>query len=182
MSRPTDMWSLALDHLSEGNFTALQDALGGPEGFDRQIVDWYQAGKFANEAEMLAEAFDCACMLGRVRVAAHLLDNGVDPYSGMKTGLSGFHWAASSGRLDVINLLIERKVPLEIENMYGGTIFGQAMWSAVNEWKPDHAEIVERLIEAGAVVENGYAEWWDEQNVPDAHTKERIADALRREM
>ncbi len=176
----SDLWRSTLHHLSEGNFTALQESLGGPQGFDRQIVDWFENGNFDNQPDALAEAFDCACMLGRVRVAAHMLDSGVDPYSGMKTGLSGFHWAASSGRLDVIKLLIERNVPMEIENMYGGTIFGQAMWSAINEWKPDHAEIVEHLIEAGAVVENGYAEWWDEQNVPDAHTKERIANALKK--
>ncbi len=53
------------------------------------------------------------------------------------------------------------------------------MWSAVNEWKPDHAEIVEELVKAGAVVDDGYGEWWDEQEVPDVETKHRIADILQ---
>lgn len=178
----SDLWQITLRHLDEGNFTSLQNDLGGPEAFDRQIVEWFDQGKFTDEPDALGEAFDCACMLGRVGVAAHLLDNGVDPYGGMKTGLSGFHYAASSGRVEVIKLLIERKVPMEIKNMYGGTIFGQAMWSAIHEHKPDHAEIVERLIGAGALVEDGYSEWWTEQNVPSEETKSRIADALRKKV
>ena len=96
------------------------------------------------------------------------------------TGLNGFHYAASSGRLNVIKLLIKRKVPMEVENRYGGTVFGQAMWSAVNEYSPDHAAIVEALVEAGAVVDEGYLEWWHKQDVPDAATKERVAEILER--
>jgi tetratricopeptide (TPR) repeat protein len=78
----------------------------------------------------------------------------------------------------VIKLLIARNVPMEIENMYGGTVFGQAMWSAVNEYTPDHAAIIEELVRAGAVVDPGYREWWDKQTVPDASTKERVAAVL----
>jgi hypothetical protein len=94
--------------------------------------------------------------------------------------LNAFHYAASSGRLDVIKLLIERKVPMEVRNMYGGTIFEQAIWSAINEYTPDHAAIVEALIEAGAVIEPGTLEWWEKPNVPSDETKHRVADALRR--
>ena len=64
--------------------------------------------------------------------------------------------------------------------MYGGTVFDQAIWSAVNEYSPDHAAIVEALLEAGAVVEPGYAKWWEEQDVPSVETKERVASALMR--
>lgn len=177
-----DRWKVALRHLDEGNFTSLQNDLGGADAFDRQIIEWVEDGRFADEPEALAEAFTCACMLGRVKVAERLLDHGVDPYSGMKTGLSGFHYAASSGRLEAVKLLIERRLPIEIKNMYGGTVFGQAMWSAIHEWTPDHAEIVERLIDAGAIVEDGYSEWWEEQAVPSAETKTRISDALRRRL
>lgn len=174
-----DVWQATLDHLGEGNFTALEKMLGGPDGFDKQIIGWHKAGKFDTEPDSLAEALTCACMLGRLKTAEYLLDNSVDPLAGMKTGLNGFHYAASSGRLDVVKLLIERKVSMEVENMYGGTVFGQAIWSAVNEWKPDHAVIVEELVKAGAVIDDGYLDWWDEQNVPDAETKRRIAVVLR---
>ena len=131
---------------------------------------------------MLAEALSCACMLGRVETAAYLLDNGVDPLAGIKTGLNGFHYAASGGRLPIIKLLIERNVPMEVENIYGGTVLGQAMWSAVNENRPDreHAAAIEALIGAGANIETGTLEWWSEQPVSSADTKRRVAKALRR--
>lgn len=174
-----DLWQDTLRHLDEGNFTALEKMLGGPNGFEEQIIGWHKAGKFDTEPDSLAEALTCACMLGRLKTAKYLLENNVDPLAGIKTGLNGFHYAASSGRLEIVKLLIEKKVPMEVENMYGGTVFGQAIWSAVNEWKPDHAEIVEVLVNAGAVVDVGYRDWWDEQNVPDNETKRRIAVVLR---
>ena len=62
--------------------------------------------------------------------------------------------------------------------MYGGTVLGQALWSAVNEHKPSHAEVIEILIDAGAIVEHGTLEWWNEQDIPDAETKVRVAKAL----
>ena len=33
-----EMLQKALFHLEKGNFSALEEMLGGPEGFDRQIV------------------------------------------------------------------------------------------------------------------------------------------------
>ncbi len=71
-------WQTALSHLSDGNFTALQNMLGGADGFDRQIIEWFEAGKFNDEPEMLAEVLTCACMLGRTETAAFLIDKGVD--------------------------------------------------------------------------------------------------------
>jgi tetratricopeptide (TPR) repeat protein len=173
------LFRYAIAAMDRGDFTALEEAIG-PENFHDRVAEWFENGLFKNEQETLNEIFSASCMLGQTQTAAFLLDKGVDPYGGMKTGLSGFHYAASSGRLDVIKLLIERCVPMEVKNIYGGTVFGQAIWSAVNEYTPQHGEIVERLIEAGAVVDGGYREWWDEQNVPDPSTKERIANALAR--
>lgn len=165
--------------LTEGNFTALQNALGGPDGFDRQIVEWHKEGRFGLVPELLAEALSCACMLGRTETAEYLLDNGVDPYAGMKTGLSGPHYAVSVGHVDTVRMLLDRKIPLEVENMYGGTLFGQVMWSAVNEHSPGHPAIAKALIEAGAVVDPGYNEWWEEQNVPNPDTKRKIGEMLQ---
>jgi len=173
------LFKYSIAAMERGDFTALESMIG-PEPFDEQIVDWYETGKFDNERETLAEIFSAACMLGYPHAVAYLLDKGVDPYAGMKTGLSGFHYAASSGRPDVIHLLIERKVPMEVRNMYGGTVFEQAIWSAVNEHTSHHAEIVEALIDAGAEIEPGTIDWWNEQNVPSKETNERVADALVR--
>lgn len=173
-----DLWQKALVALERGNFSLLQDMLGGPQGFDTQIVDWKEKGFFDSEPEALAEVFTCACMLGRADTACYLLDKGVDPIAGMKTGLNGFHYAASGGHVDIVNLLIERRVPMEIENMYGGTVIGQSLWSAVNEYKPGHATIIEALIDAGAKIEPGTLGWWEKQNVTSAETKTRVAKAL----
>ena len=175
-----DFWQQALHHLETGNFSRLETVLGGPERFDAQIVDWFEAGKFDVEPEALAEVFACACMLGRAEPARYLLDHGVDAVAGMKTGLNGFHYAVSGGHLDVVKLLIEKRVPMEIENMYGGTVLGQALWSAVNEHKTSHADVIEVLLEANPYVDPDSLEWWEKQNVPSAETKKRVADLLRR--
>ncbi|MBX7054282.1 MAG: ankyrin repeat domain-containing protein [Pyrinomonadaceae bacterium] len=176
----SENWRLAKHHLAAGNFTVLQDVLGGGDEFDCQIVSWFNDGKFADEPELLAEVLSCACMLGRTDTAAFLIDRGVAPYAGIKTGLAGPHYAASSGRLETIKMLLDRNIDLEVENMYGGTVLGQTLWSAVNELSESHAEIIELLIDAGANVEPGTLEWWQEQSVPSAETKQRVLDALRK--
>lgn len=176
----SNTWTETLRHLDEGNFTALQEHLGGPEGFDRQIVEWFDRGLFEDQPEALAEVLSCSMMLGRTATARYLIDKGVDPYAGMKTGLAGPHWAASGARRDTVKMMIAKNVGLEVENAYGGTVLGQALWSAVNEHKPEHADVVETLIEAGAVVQPGTLQWWKEQEVPSPETRDRVIKALSR--
>jgi hypothetical protein len=174
------LFRYAVAAMVRGDFTALEETLGGPEHFANQIIEWYEKGYFDDEPETLAEVFAAACMLGHPGAAEYLLDKGVDPLAGIGTGLNGFHYAASSGRLKVIELLIARNVPMETRNMYNGTVVEQALWSAVNEHTGSHAAIIEALIAAGAYVEPGTLEWWDEQDVPSAETKQRVAKALKR--
>ena len=172
-----DRWSMTVDALEKGDFSRLEDLLGGPTGFDRQIIDWYESGQFKDAPETLAEALSCACMLGRTATAEYLIDHGVDPYAGMKTWLAGPHYAVSSGHLDTVRMLLDKKIPLEVRNLHGGTLLGQALWSAVNEHKPSHADIIEALIEAGAYVEPGTLEWWKVQAVPN-ETKQCVEAIL----
>jgi len=54
--------------------------------------------------------------------------------------------------------------------MYGGTVLGQAVWSAINESKVDHVAIIEALLAAGAKIE--------EADYPTGN--ERIDELLRR--
>lgn len=164
----------AVADLEAGNFTRLESLLLENKISIVELLD--TAGR---PQEYVDEAFTWACMLGRTADAEAVLNLGANPEAGMKTGLAGAHYAASGGWLDTIRMIIRRKVPLETVNIYGGTVFGQAMWSAVNEHTPDHAAIVEALIEAGATVEPGYSQWWEEQDVPSKETKQRIAAALR---
>ncbi len=75
-------------------------------------------------------------------------------------------------------MLIEKKIPLEIENGDGKTLLGQALWSAINEHKDTHAQIIETLIESGAYVWPETLEWWNDWAVPSAETKARVAEIL----
>jgi len=175
----SDRWLMAVHALEKGDFSRLETILGGPEAFDRQIIEWYDDRQFDETPELLAEALTCACMLGRTETARYLIDHGVDPYAGMKTWLAGPHYAVSSGHLDTVQMLLDRKIPLEVKNLHGGTMLGQALWSAVNEHKPSHADIIEALIDAGAIVEPGTLEWWEAQDVPSAETRERVTNAIR---
>jgi hypothetical protein len=174
-----DLWKQAIKDITDGAYFRIQKTLGGGDAFDKQIIDWFESGYFENEPEALAETVTCASFLGRARVVAHLLDHGVDPVAGMRSGMNGFHYAASCGQLEVVKLMIDRKVPTEVVNRYGGTVLGQALWSAIYEHEETHAEIIEVLIAGGATIQPGTLDWWEEQEVPSAETKDRVSTALR---
>lgn len=147
MSQPSKADALYLDAiqgLRRGDFSRLEPL------FDERIVEWHRMGLFGDEPEALAEAFSCACFLGKTEVAGYLLDHGVDPLAGMGTGMNAFHWAVNRGQLETTRMLIRRGVPLEIENMYGGTVLSTAVWSAIHETRADHLAIIDALILAGA--------------------------------
>ena len=149
----------AISGLQAGDFSRLEPVFVGDSGgpLDCKIMDWYTNGAFDGEPKALAEALTCACFLGYREVAEFLMDEGVDPTAGDGTGLNAFHWAANRGQLEVVMLLIERRVPLERRSMYEGTVLGTAVWAAIHETKPRHLEIIEALIAAGAeLVEAGY--------------------------
>ena len=108
------------------------------------------------------EAFIRACQFGHNSIVEFLLDRGVDPSSQATVGQTGFHYAAHSGQLETVKVLIARKAPLEVKNMYGGTVLGQALWSAYNEPRKDHLLIIDTLIAAGAQIEPDWNKWIDE--------------------
>jgi hypothetical protein len=174
-----ELWIEAKKSFQHGDFTFLEELLGGPDGFDRRIREWFESGKFDTEPAVLAEALTCSCFLGSTRLVEYLLDKGVDPAIGTATGMPAFHCAADRGNLDTVKLLIKRSVPLEQKNMYGGTVLGSTLWSVVHERRPTHAEIIEALLEAGAEIEPGTLDWWEKQDELSAEFKARISDALR---
>jgi hypothetical protein len=153
------LFSGAVQGLQRGDFSRLAPLLEDRplERRPCQIIEWCDKGYFAAEPAALAEALTCACFLGRTGVAEFLLDRGVDPAAGAGTGLNAFHWAANRGQSETVRLLIRRKAPLETRSMYGGTVLGTAVWSAINEPRPGHLQIIEELLVAGArLVEAGY--------------------------
>lgn len=155
----------AVHALDAGDYSWLEELL---DQHRASLIDLLVA---AGEPQVpMEQAFTWACMLGRTSDAAFLLDKGVDPLAGDNTGLNGFHYAVWHGHLDTVRLLIERKVPLEVRNMYGGTVLGSALDGALNRPRPDHVAIIEALLNTGANV--------DEADYPTGN--ERVDEVLRR--
>lgn len=139
--------------LLAGDFTRLDPLFSHvADGSASPILQWHEAGLFRAEPDALKETFTCACFNGRLDVAEHLLAHGMDPAGGIATGLNAFHWAVNRGQLEIVRLLIRHKSPLDIQNNYGGTVLGCAVWSAINEPKPGHLTIIEALLQEGAQV------------------------------
>ena len=138
----------AVHALDAGDYSWLEELL---DQHRLSLIDLLVA---AGEPKVpMEQAFTWACMLGRTSDADFLLDKGVDPLAGDNTGLNGFHYAAWHGHLDTVKLLIERKVPLEVRNMYGGTVLGSALDAAENRPAADHVAIIEALLDAGAKID-----------------------------
>lgn len=135
--------------------------------------------KTASKAEMEA-GFGWACLYGRLPVVEFLLAQGVD-LSAQSHGQTGLHWAVVGRQVDVTKLLIARGAPLEEKNTYGGTVLGQALWSAVNaEDNVDYVPIIKALVTAGANIEPGTLSWLAQQDGASSRMKARVAALLRR--
>ncbi len=147
----------ALEGLRKGDFSRLEPLFEESPNRKPQIIEWHEEGRFADHPEALAEALTCASFLGRVTVADYLLTQGVDPSAGKATGLDALHWAADRGQLEAVRLLLRHHAPLESRNMYGGTALGAVVWSILQKARPDHIQIIEELLAAGARIEEaGY--------------------------
>ena len=149
-------FSDALEGLHRGDFSRLEPLFGDRSGRSGkpQIVEWHEQGRLRDQPEALAEALTCASFLGRTSVAEYLLKQGVHPSGGAGTGLDALHWASNRGQLEAVRLLIRAKAPLETRSTYGGTALGTAIWSAINEPRRDHLQIIEELLKAGARLED----------------------------
>src|SRR5688572_3657297 len=93
-----------------------------------------------------------ACKFGRVDIAGFLLERGVDPASKDRHDMTALHWASARGLLDIMEILLAGKAPLEVRNTWGGTVLDSTAWFAVNAPMPgvDYPRVIERLLEAGA--------------------------------
>jgi len=103
--------------------------------------------------KQLHAALKHACTWGRINVVEFLLDKDVDFSGDWGDGQSPMHCAAIGGQLETIKFLLKRNPPLEVRNMYGGTVLGQTLWSAAHGGDPMvYAAIIKVLIAAGARV------------------------------
>src|SRR5580704_7932742 len=146
----------AVRDLEGGSFSRLEPLfrnLASSSHASCQIIEWYDLGYFKNEPKALSEALACACFNGQTKVAKFLMDRGVNVIDGDATGMNGFHWAANRGHLETVKLLIEKNVPMEVKNMYGGTVLACTVWSAIHEPRGNRVEVIEALLEAGANID-----------------------------
>jgi ankyrin repeat protein len=105
----------------------------------------------ANQKQ-LNEGFIYACGYGHYSVVEFLLDKGVD-LAVQAGGQTGLHRAVIGEHLDTVKLLLRHDAPLEVENIFGGTVLGQALWSAAHGGNPNvWIAILEELVAAGAKV------------------------------
>src|SRR5215510_8035747 len=120
-----------------------------------------------------------ACEFGRTNVVAFLLNKGADVAAQNENGLTGLHLAALGGHLNAVELLLKRRSPLEIENVWGGTVLGNVLWAAVNyDPNVDYVPVIETIISAGANVRPEFLTWWRKQNVLVPSAKSRIENLL----
>jgi len=150
----TERFQAAVAGLRRGDFTASAPLFAKhTPAHPSPIVRWLQAGWFGDAPDALREALTCACFLGETDVARELLAHGLDPQGGSGTGMNALHWAANRGQLGTVRMLLEKQPSLEVRNVYGGTVLGAAVWSAIHEPRPIHVEIIEELLKAGARVD-----------------------------
>ena len=102
-----------------------------------------------------------ACEYGHITVVEFLLGKGFD-LSTVAEGMTALHWATAGRQVDIVNLLFERKAPLEIENCHGGTVLGEALWSAYNDPEPEDPVIIKMLIDAGQKIKPGWDKYINE--------------------
>jgi hypothetical protein len=127
-----------------------------------QVESFFNADgsrKETPDRNQLDSALLYACEYGRTLVVEFLLAHGGKMSAQSRDGQTALHHAVIGAHLHTVNLLLKYKPSLEITNSYGGTAFGQALWSAAHGGDTDlYIPILETLLAAGAQV--------PEQHVP----------------
>ena len=99
----------------------------------------------------VATAFTWAVAFGRDDVVELMLRKHVDPTS-EDSDASALHYAAASGRTDLVRVLLARGASLEKLNSYGGTVLDGVVWMALNDPQSDvdYRAVVRDLVTLGA--------------------------------
>ena len=119
----------------------------------KTFFDAQGASRDGVRGDVVHTAFRYACFCGHRAVVEYLVDRGVDLAGHDGDGQTGAHYAAMGAQLETLRLLIARDTPLEARNVYGGTVLGQALWSAAHADRPDEfVPIFEALLAAGAAI------------------------------
>jgi len=109
----------------------------------------------ADARGLVAFALIWAAKFGREAVVEFLLDQGVDIAATDIDAMTALHAAAANGHLDVMEVLIARGAPLEVQNRWGGTVLDSTAFFAYHapDGRIDYEPVLERLIAAGARIQ-----------------------------
>ncbi|MEP6613240.1 MAG: ankyrin repeat domain-containing protein [Mucilaginibacter sp.] len=102
-----------------------------------------------------------ACLLGHQPIVEYLLSTGLDVNTKWD-GTTPLHSAAFGGQLAIVRLLLQKGAAMETLNSYDGTVLGATLWAWYNDRKPAHREIMETLINTGAVIKDDWQGYVDE--------------------
>ena len=111
--------------------------------------------------EQMEAGFMWACEYGRTAVVEFLLAKGFDAATARRC--TGLHWAALSGHVSIVNILLTRKPPVNSKDeSFGGTPLDWALYGW-NDPPPtarqgNHCEVVRLLVAAGARAERSFRE------------------------
>jgi ankyrin repeat protein len=135
-----------------GRVDLVRSLLGESSGVGPSLARLYWLGLTKDPEKHVERAFVWACAYGRTEVVEALLEHGVDPAVADGDGMTGLHWAAANGHLDVVRLLTQRGAPLEARNRWGGTVLTSTLHFALE--RPEEADrqaaVVALLVEANA--------------------------------
>ena len=124
----------------------------------------------------IERGFVWACEYGRNEVVAYLLERGISANTRGNTGQTALHWAVIGAQTETIPILLAKGADLEARNTYGGTVLGQALWSAIHGGKKaDFMPVINLLLKSGAAVDAEMQRWLDQQEGVSPEVKQRIS-------
>jgi hypothetical protein len=97
-----------------------------------------------------AEELSAAARRGDAAAVKKLLDEGVDPNTKYRYGVTALTYACDHGHLEVVKVLLDHGADVNVKDtFYGSTPLALAI-SPAQKKKPEHAEIARLLIAKGA--------------------------------
>lgn len=97
-----------------------------------------------------AEELSAAARRGDAAAVKKLLDEGVDPNTKYRYGVTALTYACDHGHLEVVKVLLDHGADVNVKDtFYGSTPLALAI-SPAQKKKPEHAEIAKLLIAKGA--------------------------------
>ena len=128
----------------------------------------------------IQSAFMWACGFGRTSAVELLQEHGADLQNQDGNGQTGLHAAALAGHLETVIALLKRRPPLELRNVWDGTVLEHTLWASIHhDPTVDYASVVEALILAGAKVRREHVDWIHAQKLLCPASKPRLEEILR---